>query len=372
MKKPLVILTGPTAVGKTELSINLARKINGEIISADSAQVYKGLDIGSAKITREEMQEIPHHLIDILEPDQPFDVTIFQKLAKEAIEGIYERGHIPVVVGGTGFYIQALLYDIVFDYERTEKSLDDISKSADLIQDIHINRLIESVNKNLYGEDYLTSEGKNETSDFRTLMEKYIEKTDDKKLLYETLKTVDPNSAQIIHMNNYRKVIRALEFYSQYGIRISEHNKTERERESAYNSAYLVLNMDRSILYDRINRRVDIMRNSGLIPEVQSLMEKGLNKSMTSMQAIGYKEILESLERISLNNIETDSKEYQELMDEAFEKIKLNTRHFAKRQLTWFRRERDVIWLDKGIYNTEEQLLEKTLDILSEKGILTK
>ena len=326
-KPPLIILTGPTAAGKTDLSINLAKRINGEIISADSVQVYKRLDIGSAKIKPEEMQGIPHHLIDIYEPDFPFDVTVFQKLAKEKVEEIISRGRIPIVVGGTGFYIQALLYDIEFDGAGSNETLSEKNQKED--------------------EDDL---GKADDPEYR-------------ERLYERLKEVDPASAEIIHMNNVRKVMRALEFYDLYGYPISEHNKREREKSSAYNSAYFVLNMEREKLYDRINRRVDIMRQEGLVHEVESLKSSGINMSMNSMQAIGYKEIYKALDETS-SIVNTE-----EVLDEAFEEIKKNTRHFAKRQLTWFRREKDCIWLDKDEH-TEEELLEQIIEICSSKKII--
>ena len=322
MKKPLVILTGPTAVGKTDLSINLAKLIDGEIISADSAQVYKDLDIGSAKITKEEMQGVRHHLIDVYEPDFPFDVTVFQKEATKLVDDIISRGKIPIVVGGTGFYIQALLYQIDFNQE--------------------------------------------EKTGYRKELEDYYEQTGDIDRLYNELKEVDPVSAEKIHKNNVRKVIRALEFYHINKSPISLHNETEHAKESAYNSAYFVLNMDRSRLYERINKRVDIMKNDGLIEEVERLKKAGVNLSMTSMQAIGYKEILEALESIEQNNNIDEDK----LLEEAFEKIKLNTRHFAKRQLTWFRREKDVIWLDKDT-NTENEILDMISNVLINRGIIS-
>lgn len=322
-KKPLVILTGPTAVGKTDLSIKLAKALNGEIISADSAQVYKGFDIGSAKVTEEEMQGVPHHLIDVYEPDFSFDVTVFQREAKRLVEEIISRGHIPIVAGGTGFYIQALLYDIDFNDE---------------------------------GDDT-----------YRKSLEKYLEETGDIDKLYNELKSIDPASANVIHKNNHRKVIRALEFYHFHGYPISEHNEKERQKESVYNSFYFVLNMNRDKLYDRINRRVDIMKDAGLIEEVKKLKDAGYDLSITSMQAIGYKEIYAALVEIDKQNVSEASAEYDQIIDAALEQIKLNTRHFAKRQLTWFRREKDVIWLDKdefsenytlGADETDDKILE--------------
>ena len=322
-KRKLIILTGPTAVGKTDLSIKLAKALDGEIISADSAQVYKGLDIGSAKVTPEEMQGVPHHLIDVYEPDFSFDVTVFQRDAKRIVEEIYSRGHIPIVVGGTGFYIQALLYDISFDGDNKEDS---------------------------------------EDRSYREELEKYVEETGDIDKLYDELKAVDPVSAEMIHKNNVRKVIRALEFYHIHKTPISQHNAKEREKESIYDSFYFVLTMNRERLYDRINLRVDMMKDSGLLEEVIHLRESGVTRDLTSMQAIGYKEILEALDIIDDQGIEAGTEEYDRVLEAAFEKIKLNTRHFAKRQLTWFRREKDVIWLDKDLFSENGKLSSEETD----------
>ena len=313
-KKPLVILTGPTAVGKTALSIKLASEIGGEIISADSMQVYRQMDIGSAKIKPEEMGGIPHHLIDILEPEEEFNVCLFEKLALEAMEQIYERGHIPVVVGGTGFYIQALLYQIDFTEEETDTAY----------------------------RDKLWQLGEEKGNHY----------------LHELLRKVDPASAEEIHENNRKRVIRALEFYENSGKPISTHNKEQRQKTSAYNSCYFVLTDDRKKLYERIESRVDQMLSKGLVDEVRTLKERGCNASMVSMQGLGYKEILEYLDgRCSLL--------------EAVEKIKKETRHFAKRQLTWFRREKDVIWLDKQAFAYDEDaVLSCILENLRKKEII--
>ncbi len=330
--RPLIVLTGPTAVGKTELSINLAKKLNGEIISADSAQVYRGMDIGSAKITEEEMQGIPHHLIDILNPDETFDVTVFKRLATQKVEEIYGRGHIPIVVGGTGFYIQALLYDIDFDNENSET----ITKS-------------QTVNSQITDSQTIDSQESERT--YRKELEEYVQKTGDIDKLYEQLIEIDPVSAEKIHKNNVRKVIRALEYYHIHKEPISLHNERERQKTSVYDSFYFVLNMDRSILYERINRRVEIMKNSGLIDEVRKLKDAGYDKTLTSMQAIGYKEIYDALEGAIT-------------FDEAFEQIKLNTRHFAKRQLTWFRREKETIWIDKD-GKSEDEILTEIIGVIN-------
>ena len=310
--KPMVVLTGPTAVGKTELSIRLAEALDGEIISADSMQVYKKMDIGTAKIRKEEMGGIPHHLIDVLDPAEEFNVVRFQEMAKEALAGIYERGKIPLVVGGTGFYIQGLLYAIDFTREEQDKS-------------------------------------------FRERLQKKAEE-EGAGAVHQMLEKVDSVSAGKIHPNNVKRVIRALEFYHLNGRPISEHNEEEARKKSPYQSAYFVLNQDRQTLYERINRRVDLMMEEGLIGEVKSLVEEGYGRNLVSMQGIGYKEVFDYLEgEISL--------------EETTERIKKDTRHFAKRQLTWFGREKEVIMIDKDKYETEEEILEHMLGILKEKGI---
>lgn len=314
MKMPLIILTGPTAVGKTAASIGLAKAVGGEIISADSMQVYKYMDIGSAKITTEEMQGVPHHLVDVLEPEEDFSVVRFQQMAKEAMQKILDRGKIPIVVGGTGFYIQALLYDIDFTENEEDRSL--------------------------------------RTELERTAREK------GSGYLHDLLRKVDPESAEQIHPNNTKRVIRALEFCRQTGEKISAHNAREREKTTPYNSAYFVLTDERAALYDRIDRRVDVMMEQGLLEEVRALKERGLKRSDVSMQGLGYKEIFGYLEG-----------DYP--LEEAVRIIKRDTRHFAKRQLTWFRRERDVIWIDKSrIGSGDEAAVEFMLHVLREKGIV--
>ena len=302
MDKSIVILTGPTAVGKTELSINLAKKINGEIISCDSIAVYKGMDIGSAKISKDEMGGISHFLIDELNPDEDFSVFTFKQYATKYIDEIISRGHIPILTGGTGFYIQAVLYDI------------DFCKNED---DGIIRKELEQIYEEK-GEDYL----------------------------YDMLKEVDPEYAEIVHKNNVKRVIRAIEFFRQTGTKLSEHNSNEMQNVSPYSFAYFVLNDDRQNLYDRINKRVDIMVEQGLFAEVEGLRKKGYDKDLVSMQGIGYKEVLMYLDgEIS--------------KDEAIELIKKNTRHFAKRQLTWFRREKEVIMINKNEFDyDEDKILE--------------
>ena len=312
-KKPLVILTGPTAVGKTALSIGLAQAIGGEIISADSMQVYRYMDIGSAKIMPEEMQGIPHHLVDVLEPWEEFNVVRFQQMAKAACEEIWGRGHIPIVTGGTGFYIQALLYDIDF----TEND---------------------------------------EDTAFRTQMEQLASTEEGRNELYLRLKQVDPASAEAIHANNIKRVIRALEFFEKTGTPISAHNEEQKQKESPYAFLYAVLCRDRAVLYDRIDRRVDIMMQQGLVEEVQRLMAQGCTRQMVAMQGLGYKEIIDHLDgKLSL--------------EEAVYIIKRDTRHFAKRQMTWFRREKDVTFIEMDD-RQESEVLEEILEKLRQRDVI--
>ena len=314
-KKPLIILAGPTAVGKTKLSIALAKAINGEIISADSMQVYKTMDIGTAKIKQEEMQGVVHHLIDILEPSEDFNVVLFASYAKKAMEECWNKGKIPILVGGTGFYIQAVLYDINFTENDEDKS-------------------------------------------YRTYLEQLaIEKG--AEYLHELLQKVDETAAKEIHPNNVKRVIRALEFYEKSGQKISQHNEEQKQKQSPYAYAYFVLNDDRDKLYERIDMRVDIMLKNGLEDEVYHLLEKGCAREMVSMQGLGYKEMIDYLDgKITL--------------EEAIYIIKRDTRHFAKRQITWFKREKDVIWLNKPDFDySDEKILDFMKDKLLERNILS-
>jgi len=313
-KKPLVILTGPTAVGKSKLSISLAKAIGGEIISADSMQVYRYMDVGSAKIMPEEMEGVPHYLIDCLEPTEEFNVVMFQQMAKAAMNNIWNKGKIPIIVGGTGFYIQAVLYDI--DFTENE-------------EDTTYRRKLEQLAKEK-GNEYL----------------------------YEMLLKVDPESAKVIHPNNIKRLIRALEFYEQTGTKISAHNEIEKQKESPYTFQYFVLTDNREKIYNKIDQRVDEMIAHHLVEEVRGLKNRGCKRDSVAMQGLGYKEILDYL------NGECT-------LEEAIYLIKRDTRHFAKRQLTWFRREKDVIWLDKEkIGENVEVLLEKIMDALRKNHII--
>ena len=314
MKQPLIILTGPTAVGKTKASIDLAREIGGEIISADSVQVYKGMDIGSAKITPIEMMNITHHMVDILAPNGDFHVEKFQNMAKEAMADIYSRGNIPIIVGGTGFYIQALLYDIDFS-EAKEDSV--------------------------YRKELM------QLADKKGVM-----------YLHNQLRSVDSQSADVIHPNNIKRVIRALEYFKETNTPISQHNAIERQKKSPYNFAYFVLNDNRIKLYERINTRVDLMMAEGLLEEVKSLQQQGYTRDLVSMQGIGYKEIHAYLAN-------------ECSLDDAIEQIKLNTRHFAKRQLTWFKREGEVIWINKDELGYDDKEINRyLLKQLKERAII--
>ncbi|MBO6239987.1 MAG: tRNA (adenosine(37)-N6)-dimethylallyltransferase MiaA [Butyrivibrio sp.] len=303
-KQKLVILTGPTAVGKSKLSIELAKAIGGEIISADSMQVYKYMNIGTDKISPEKTGGVRHHLIDFLDPKEDFNVFLFQKLVKEAIDDISSRGKVPIMVGGTGFYIQAVLRDIDF----TETDEDD---------------------------------------SYRKELEKRVENGEAHEL-FEELKSVDPESAKVIHENNSKRVIRALEYYKKTGKKISDHNKEQSSNDSPYDFKYFVLTDDRKALYSRIDARVDKMIDDGLEQEVRKLVKLNIPMTATSMQSLGYREM------IGYINGDYD-------LERAIYLIKLNTRHFAKRQLTWFRRERDVIWLDKEKFGHDDDLILKEI-----------
>ena len=313
-KQNLIIISGPTAAGKTALSIRLAKEIDGSIISADSMQVYKRMDIGSAKISKDEMQGIKHYLIDILEPTEDFNIALFKEYAKDAIYKINKDNKIPIVVGGTGFYIQALLYDISFDENASENT-----QIRDELNNLAIK----------YGNEYI----------------------------HNILKEVDVEAANSIHPNNIKRVIRAIEYYRLTGERISEHNEIQHSKESPYNYKYFVINQDREILYKNIDKRVDIMVENGLVEEVSRLKKEGLSRDYVSMNGLGYKEILDYLDNKCT-------------LDEAIEIIKRDTRHFAKRQLTWFRREKDVTWINKEDFVNDEQILDYIKEQIKSEGII--
>lgn len=300
-KCPLILIAGPTASGKSDLAVRLAEKIGGEIISGDSMQVYKGMDIGTAKITVEEMRGIPHHLIDVVEPWEEWNVARFTEEAARLVEEIHARGAVPIVCGGTGFYLHALAYGADFEPEETGGEL---------------RRQLE--------EQAATEEGR--------------------AALYAELCEIDPESARVIHPNNSKRVIRAIEYYRQCGRKISEHNSELKQKESPYELYYFVLSRKREELYERIEQRVDRMMADGLVEEVKRLREAGCSRNMVSMQGLGYKEILDALDGITS-------------LEEAVRILKRDTRHFAKRQLTWFRRE-DAIWIDMDAENPLAEVLK--------------
>ena len=311
MTKPLIVIAGPTACGKTDLSINLAEKIGGEIISGDSMQVYKLMDIGTAKPTAEETRGIPHFLIDELYPDEEYNVMIFQKKAKEYMKEIYDRGHIPIIVGGTGFYINALVYDNDFTEEESSSIRDELYRIAE---------------------------------------------TEGKEKLHDMLADIDIEYAQSIHPNNVKRVARAIEYYRLTGEKMSEHNKSAKEKESPYNTAFFVLNMDRQKLYERIDMRVDIMMENGLENEVRKLIDMGYSPELVSMQGLGYKEFIPYFNgEISLEKAVDDIKKY--------------TRHFAKRQLTWFRRQTEGIWIDMT-GGDKEKALSQIINEIEKRNIV--
>ena len=307
--KPLVILVGPTAVGKTAASIGLAKALNGEIISGDSMQIFKGLDIGTAKITKEEMQGVPHHLIDIKEPWETFSVAEFKRLADEAIADIHDRGKMPIIVGGTGFYINSVLYEYHFGEADTDEA-------------------------------------------YRAELEQYAE-AHGNEALWNILQEKDPDSAAKLHSNDTKRVIRALEVLHVTGIPASERQSTVDKQTMRYNAVYIALNMPREVLYDRINRRVDIMIQDGLEAEVRTALANGVAQDALSMTSIGYRQMIQYF-----------NKEIS--FDRAVELIKRDTRHFAKRQLTWFRHDPNIQWVDKW-GKTDEQVEAELLAIVQKK-----
>ncbi len=309
MKKDLIVIAGATATGKTNASIELAKRINGEIISADSMLVYKYMNIGTAKPTIEEMSKVKHYMIDEIEPNDNFSIAIFKEKVTQYINLIHSKNKMPILVGGTGFYINSILYNTNFNEEDSNK-------------------------------------------EYRSHLENLLKKKG-KECLYNMLKEVDAESAEKIHINNTKKIIRALEFYKKNNIPISEHNREEKEKEKYYNSKLFIFNRERDILYERINKRVDTMIDNGLVLEVSNLLEKGYDKTLISMQGIGYKEIINYLNgNCSLSF--------------AINEIKKNTRHFAKRQLTWFKHQSDGVWIDLGNYETIDKVVGKLLEEINE------
>ena len=311
-RENLLVLLGPTAIGKTDVSINLAKEIKGEIISADSMQIYKYMDIGSAKVTEEEMQGVEHHLVDILYPDEEFTVANYKSRAKELITKINNKNKIPIIAGGTGLYINSLVYDLNF-----------------------------------------TKVAANE--DFRSRLEAIAE-VKGNEYLHQELAKIDEESSLKISPNDQKRVIRALEIYEVTGKTMSEYNKDFRKPIEDYNLVMIGLNMDRTKLYERINLRVDIMIENGLVDEVRSILSKGYSKDLVSMQGIGYKEVIMYLE--------------DELtLEESIELIKKKSRNYAKRQLTWFRRDYRIKWMNLDNYSDKESLTKDIIEYTRERFI---
>ncbi|WP_061994745.1 tRNA (adenosine(37)-N6)-dimethylallyltransferase MiaA [Clostridium sp. ATCC 25772] len=299
--KNLLIIAGPTAVGKTEISIKIAKEINGEIISCDSMQIYKDMDIGSAKISKDEMDGVRHYLIDIIEPNEEFSVAAFKENAENIIEDIYKREKVPMVVGGTGLYINSLIFNYSFgDTSKDEEYRKELEKVA-----------------NEKGKDYV----------------------------HNMLKDIDIESYKKLYPNDLKRVIRALEVYKVTGKTMSKYLSEQKIYDIPYNVHYYVLNMNRENLYERINKRVDIMMEKGLLNEVKELKDKGYTKDMQSMKGIGYKELLLYLDgEISLEC--------------AVDMIKQFSRNYAKRQLTWFRKDKRVVWIDKDNFTNDEEIVK--------------
>ena len=307
--KPLVILVGPTAVGKTAASIGLAKALNGEIISGDSMQIFKGLDIGTAKISKEEMDGVVHHLIDIKEPWESFSVAEFKRLADEAIEDIYSRGKMPIIVGGTGFYVNSVLYEYHFGEADTDEA-------------------------------------------YRNQLQQYLDEHGN-DALWKLLQEKDPASAQRLHSNDTKRVMRALEVLHVTGVPASERQSTLDRQTMRYNAVYIALTMPREILYDRINLRVELMMKDGLEQEVRRALDSGVPQDALSMTSIGYRQMIQYFNgEISL--------------ERAVELIQRDTRHFAKRQLTWFRHDPNIQWVDKH-GKTDAQIEAELLNLVQSK-----
>jgi tRNA dimethylallyltransferase len=311
MKKKIILIVGPTASGKTFVSVEIAGYLNSDIISADSMQIYKQMDIGTAKVTEEEKKGIVHHMIDIVDPDVPYTVSEFNENAGKIIEKLHSENKIPVIAGGTGLYINSIIYDL--DFSNT-------------VSDPAIRMELQSL---------LEEKGK--------------------EYLHEMLGCLDPISAEKIHVNNVKRVMRALEVCKITGIPFSEQNTDFRKNSDQYDFIIIGLDMDRAMLYDRINKRVDEMIEMGLVKEVRSLVEKGFKKELQSMQGIGYKEITSFLDG-------------EIPIEESVRLIKRNSRRLAKRQFTWFRPDDRVKWINVNPEN-KYKLIEEIKIYLSERGI---
>lgn len=306
-KDNLLVLTGPTGIGKTAISIDIAKKLKGEIISADSMQIYRYMDIGTAKITLEEMDNIPHYMLNIVYPDEEFTVADFKNKSEKYIEKINKSGKLPILTGGTGLYLNSIVYELKFTKVEANEEL---RKEYDYLAD-------------MYGNQYIHDE------------------------LYK----VDAISANRININDRQRIIRALEIFYETGKPMSYYNKNFRKETEKYNLTMIGLTMDRAKLYSRINKRVDFMIEEGLIDEVRKLMDMGYSTELVSMQGIGYKEIISYLEG-------------EAKLDETIEILKRNTRRYAKRQLTWFRRDNRIKWIDINQYDSIEEVSETIISYI--------
>ncbi len=306
----IIVIVGPTAVGKTYISVELAKKLNTEIISADSMQIYKGMNIGTAKITEEEKQGIIHHMIDIINPDEEYSVSEFKYDAEKIIDRLLSENRIPIIVGGSGLYVNSLIYDLDFGNTKSNKKL----------------------------REYYT----------------YYYKEHGEDALYDKLLKIDPVAAEKIHKNNIKRIIRALEVYDITGVKFSELNTDIRKKSNKYDCILIGLSMERKVLYERINQRVDEMLSNGLVDEVSSLIKKGYGKNLVSMRGIGYKEIIEYLEG------NTD-------YEEAVNTLKQNTRRFAKRQYTWFLKDENVKWFSMDNPSEIDKTLDSIVEYISKK-----
>ena len=311
-KRPLVVIAGPTASGKSAFAVDLCRELSGSVISADSMQVYRYMKIGTAVISKEEQKGIPHYLLEIIDPDEEWNVYLFRDRAKKAYDEILSGQRLPFLCGGTGFYVDAFVKDTQFRESPDREDPDRIPVVPGALSDA------------------------------------------DKEALFDELKRVDPDSAEAIHPNNVKRVQRALQYFRETGEKISEHNRREKERPSPYACAYFVLTMPRALLYERINTRVDGMIRAGLAEEVRGLREKGYPDDLVSMQGLGYRQMLPYLDgRCTLA--------------EAAEQIKTETRHFAKRQLTWFKRNPDAVFIERFNGISDEELFRRMLEIIRNK-----
>lgn len=361
-RPPLIVIGGPTATGKSRLAAELGRRIGGEVVSADAMQVYRYMDIGSAKVTREEMLGVPHHMIDVTDPTEPMDAARYESMAKKCIDGILERGRIPILCGGTGFYIQAVTRGI--DFGGREKRDNTAIPAAGTDPHGQGKNGAEIPGKSAGGTDAREQDPDDVSGKGRTAGSAYREQLRDiaetrgNAYLHSMLAVCDPEAARAIHPNNVKRTIRALEYFRDTGEKISDHNREEAARVSPYDLHFFVLTDEREKLYERIDRRVDFMFSAGLVDEVQYLRAMGLGASDVSMQGIGYRQVLAYLD---------GKMEY----DETVRVVKRDSRHYAKRQVTWFKREKDAVWISRSDFDGDDfRILGEVLRQLAVSGLI--